>query len=423
MSVRARDARKARALLAPLEAARVPASAFAGGAERRDALAPDIVLLDGEDPELEAWCAALRAGPAPPLRIVALLPLACDVERAAAADACAPLDASPVLLRRLIAEAVRAGVAAGELDRRRESAMAEGQSPPEAPKPAGAPLRLLHCGGPHRAFLQIERAAAERGAELSAALTMSAAFDRIHDQPTDGLILYPNEEPEAALTLCGALRRNAELHGMPTAVLSLDAALSRRAYDKGASLVCGVEVLANHGLGWLLRSACDRRAQRETERGLQALAQALFADTPAPVRAQRFLRHAERVCQAHREAERPLSLIALRFESAPGAAPAPGDWSQRCKEAADIAGRLIRAGDTCVFLEPDEVAILTPSRPEKAARTAADRLGDIIEHTAFVGAGGPLLAARAACELAPGESAAALIRRAFAAVKSNGARP
>jgi two-component system cell cycle response regulator PopA len=129
--------------------------------------------------------------------------------------------------------------------------------------------------------------------------------------------------------------------------------------------------------------------------------------------------------QDHHASGRDLSLVALRVLPAPGARePSEASWRRTFREAATLAGRLIRDSDCAAAFGRDMIVAALPATALDGARRTAERMAAVGECTAFVGGeetAGPLVFEQSAVQLQAGESGLGLMARAISAFEPAGA--
>ncbi len=407
VKIRTPDPRIARELLAPFEFTRIEAAAsvgaFGGGFEGLDC---DIVLYDARSSAVTAAREAskLRHDARAPLVIAAAVARASGPRLPPAFDLVIPVDGPPQSIVRLLEEGLRDTIGRNELNARYATlATLLPAQAPLRPQPA-LPLRALYAGQPHKAFLDLEQAMAEVGVVFEACLTISAAFDRLHEQAVDALLVNLEGAEDAGLALCGALRRNAALQGMPAAALTNSARAKDSAFAKGALEAGSASDIAQRGVPWLAYFAQRRRERCETQARLERC-QAQIESLDG------FSAHLERVARQHTDADRALCLVALQIEGLPGTLRAGTSRRKRLNEALDMARRLVRTADCATVVGPHTIVWMLPCTPLAEAERLASRAVGVLEHTGFAEADGPIAIAISVCERLTGESSAGLLRR------------
>jgi two-component system cell cycle response regulator PopA len=371
---------------------------------------------------------ALAAAPNRPSAIVAgvewLRPPAAGLHGDPSIDAWIPLDAPATLLARHVEAVSRAAACREERARRRATAEALRVEVPERTEKAR--LKCLYIGAPSRFFLALERAFAQHSGLVTAAFTSFTGFDHLHDEAFEAVALNGAEDPATAIALCAALRRNAGLHHLPTLVLvkSGDAATETAAIERGAAAVVAEDTPAETGLDWLFEAIRRERERRSVERELGVLRDRLGDAATGLMNARSFEAHLARLAEDHHAAGRELSLVAFKVLPAHGArTPSDAAWRRTFREAATLAGRLIRTTDCAAAFGRDLILVALPATALAGARRTSERMAAVGECTAFAGGdvGAPLVFEQSTVALQSGESGAALMARAMAALEAEGA--
>ena len=266
--VRCQEARAAREAQELLAAAGIEALALAGAA-RPAPNGEDITVFPAMGGEAEsaaalaqasdivaiARLAGLRTGAPPPLGLDHVAPF----------HGAIALDAPPKLLAAQVAAAIRAAEAHDERARRMLTAV-EMNAPRPQPTEARK-LRALYIGAPSPVFLSLERTFSQHGGLTAAAFSSFTGFDHLHDEPFDAVVLNGAQDAPTAISLCGALRRNASLYHLPTMMVRApgDDATAAAAIERGASAVVCTTEPSGASLGWLFEAIRRERSRREAE--------------------------------------------------------------------------------------------------------------------------------------------------------------
>ena len=252
-------------------------------------------------------------------------------------------------------------------------------------------------------------------------------FDFLHDGRFDAVTLNAGTDSATALALCGALRRNARLHHLPTTMIAENNAedIAASAIERGASLIVTAETDHAVAIRWMFEKIRRGRREAQVEAGLAAVRTAC-AGASTLFSALFLEAHMERLAQAAHVSGQSLSLVALRVQLAPGARQASAaGWRRGVYQIAEIVGRLSRLEDTAALLDQDMIVIALPATRSEEAHRTAERVASVTECTAFAAGeadAGPIVLARHVTELAPGESGRALLARTLAVFDLEGAR-
>lgn len=429
VSVRSYDARRARALQEALAAGGVEAVALVGPLPSRTHIADDITLIDAA-PEAFAWADAearriARAANRPTAIVAASRACEPPSDDATAFDAWVQIDAADGIVEQELVSIQRRAAARTELVRRIETARARGVAP-AAPDPHG-PWRALYIGEPSPFFLAQERAFEAVGGRLEAAFSSFMGFDFLHDARFDAVTLNATADPATALALCGALRRNARLHHLPTAVVVKrgDTATIAGAVDRGATLIVHPDEAPEPTLRWLFEKVRRGRRHAHVEAGLASLKRACSGQAGL-FDAGYFVEHLGRLSDGAHLSGRPLTLAALRICPAPGARSRSAHaWDRSVLQIGELAGRLVRAHDAAAIVQDDVVVIALPDSHVAEGRRTAERVSGVVECTSFAsgeGDAGPIVLEHSVVELNAGEGGGALLARALDPFTAEGAR-
>jgi two-component system cell cycle response regulator PopA len=410
-----------------LSAAAVEALAFPGP-YRPAPTGEDISIFAAMSGEVEDVArlavTSMQAEPAPLARLIALRHAAPPALGLAGADVFSgaiALDAPPKLLATQIDGAIRVAIADEEYRRRVITAAELNIIAPDKPEPRK--LKALYIGAPSPMFLALEHKLAEQDGLVAAAFSSFAGIDHLHDEVFDAVVLNGAADPSTAVSLCGALRRNASLYHMPTMVITApgDVETANNAINRGAAAICSTRAPCGASLGWLFEAVRRERRRRIADQGICALRDLMGDPRTGLFTRKAFDAHLARLSLDHHGSGRPLALVVLRVLSAPGARePGAEIWKKGFTEIASLAGRLMRDADTGAALGQEFIAIAMPAARLKAAKRTAERISSVAECTAFAsgeGGAGPLVFEQSAVELQPGESGAAMLNRALRALE------
>ena len=133
---------------------------------------------------------------------------------------------------------VRTATAREELELR-TATFAERGATLDPGQPGDAPWRVLAVGEPAPRFLALSNALTQHGAAVVGAFTAYTAFDYLHEQPFEAVVLWGGDNEGEALSIAAGMRRNTRLYHIP-AVLYLrpdGAATLSEVFHRGVSWV------------------------------------------------------------------------------------------------------------------------------------------------------------------------------------------
>jgi len=320
----------------------------------------------------------------------------------------------------------RAAVAEEELTLRSETFVDRLRAPLKAAS-STEPLQILTIGEPSPRFLQLDYTLRALGAETTGAFTAYTAFDYLHEQSFDAVVLWSGDTHAEALSIAGGMRRNTRLFHIPTILtLKPDAPVARAdAFHRGLSDIItpgtdGTETAARivalarrYRYESAVRSALDMSRYA----GLMESATGLFTR-------DLFAAHLARLAQAATARRRPLSVAVMRIADRPASVRARSNgWlDQATPQIGSMIGRLVRMEDTAARLASDVFALALPASSLAACRVAAERVAAVIACTAFdAGDEQPAFTVDfdiGVAQLEQGESAAQTLERAARSVLS-----
>jgi two-component system cell cycle response regulator PopA len=412
----------------------VPAFALQDGVARAGAeaqvvfgygLAPegeDIAIVDAHPEraaEARVIAETLRAADESPLLVLAATPQRAPpaegfAQTEALFDGALASDAPAAAFAKQLERAQRMATGKFELAMRRLTAQRLGCAAPAGAIPRR--LKLLYVGAALPTYLALEAWVAGHGGTLHAAFTSFTGFDHLHDEAFDALVVNAVSDPATALSICGALRRNAGLYHLPTCLIVApgDDATRVAAFDKGAAIVSEGE--DRDALAWLFEAMRQERARAAIDKGLQGYRDVMGEARTGLFRPETFRAHLDTLAHEHIRRARVLSLVALRIQPAFGArADNPSALARSVREAGALAGRLLRSSDSPTLIGDAFVAAL-PNTMLAGARKTAERISAVADCTTFAaedGSAGPLAFAQSVVQQEPGEGAASLLRRAL----------
>ncbi len=292
----------------------------------------------------------------------------------------------------------------------------------DPPDEGTAPWRILAVGEPAPQFLALSNALRVKGAAVFGAFTAYTAFDYLHDQAFEAVVLWTGGDYAESLSIAAGMRRNTRLYHIP-AVLYLrpDAELSpEHVFHRGVSDVASPRTPAAETADRIIELAKAYRHQSAIRSALnRARASGLMEATTGLFTRDLFAAHLARLTRSARDRNRPLSVCVLKMtERADLQQVRAEGWMERAApQIGSMIGRLVRAEDTAARLGP-ETALALPSTRLHSGVAAAERIAAVIGCTAFdAGEGRPPFVVEfdiGVAEVERGESAAMALERAAA---------
>jgi two-component system cell cycle response regulator PopA len=290
-----------------------------------------------------------------------------------------------------------------------------------------APWRILAVGEPAPRFLALSNALTGHGAEVVGAFTAYTAFDYLHEQPFEAVVLWGGDNEGEALSIAAGMRRNTRLYHIP-AVLYLrpdaGAALSE-VFHRGVSDVTTHDTPDQETADRVIELARAYRRQVAIRKALnRARSSGLMDAATGLFTRDLFAAHLARLTGSAQLRNRALSVCVLRLTERPElkALRADGWVDKAVPQIGSMIGRLVRAEDTAARLGPETFALALPATPLASARAAAERISAVIGCTAFdAGEGRPPFVVEfdvGVAQVEPGEMAGRALERAAARLQA-----
>jgi two-component system cell cycle response regulator PopA len=289
------------------------------------------------------------------------------------------------------------------------------------------PWKVLAVGEPAPRFLALSNALTQQGAEMVGAFTAYTAFDYLHEQPFEAVILWGGDNESEALSIAAGMRRNTRLYHIP-AVLFLrpDGEMSlSEVFHRGVSDVTTHETPDVETAERVIELARAYRRQMAVRKALnRARASGLMDAATGLFTRDLFASHLARLTQSSQQRNRALSVCVLRLTERPELKALRTDgWVDKAvPQIGSMIGRLVRAEDTAARLGPETFALALPNTGLQSARAAAERISAVIGCTAFdAGEGRPPFVVEFDIGVAmvePGEAAGRALERAAARLQA-----
>jgi two-component system cell cycle response regulator PopA len=309
-----------------------------------------------------------------------------------------------------------------ELELRAETFRQRGQTlelGPDSPEP----WRVLAVGEPAPRFLALHNALTAAGAQVVGAFTPYTAFDYLHEQPFEAVVLWGGENEQEALSIAAGMRRNTRLYHIPALLyLNQGGALTlSEVYHRGVSDAATFDAPSTETAARVVELARAYRTQVNVRRALnRARSSGLMDAATGLFTRDLFAAHLARLTRSAQVRGRPLSLCVLRLTERIELGPLrTAGWVDRAvPQIGSMIGRLVRAEDTAARLGPETFALALPATPLLPARAAAERIAAVIGCTAFdAGHGKPPFVVEfdiGVAEMERGEAAGHALERAAA---------
>lgn len=250
-----------------------------------------------------------------------------------------------------------------------------------------SPFRILFIGKASPEFMVVINALEDRNVEVIAAFTSFSAFDFLHENPFDAVVISMVGGPEPGMTICETMRRNSKLYNTPTLMLvGDDFEDADLAYKKGATDLIPSRASQEEISGRIVELANGYRIQQRLKAEFGAIGGERSTDAATGVyNSAFFAAHLRRIYAADIAACEPTSVMLLQFKPKTPETIEP----QRLKAAFDQAGRMIknmvRMEDIVARISDESYAVAFPGQSPDKIETVTERISAIIHEAGFQG--------------------------------------
>ncbi len=297
----------------------------------------------------------------------------------------APVHASQIANR--VNAMIRLGVMEGEITRRLTTLHETyGQAPEIGNLSPDRKLRVLFIGKASPSFMIIINALQDNGVDIVAAFTSFSAFDYLHGEPFDAVIMNALEQNEPTFSISEAMRRNSKLYHTPTLFLVDGDTFNdhEKAFDRGARDIIDINSNVEEISGRILELANYHRVHEQMKVDFQRLSIELTGDKTQSAYSEKFLRaHLPHIISDAQTADHPVSLLSIKLlpESVEDVTEFVSNAAMQ--QAVDLLGNLIRMQDVMCRWETDIVVLVFYDTTEFEARSVLARIRDLLDCTIF----------------------------------------
>lgn len=293
----------------------------------------------------------------------------------------------PVQVAHRISAIIRLGRMEREIIRRLETISEDfGQSVALRSDQLDRPFRILFVGKPSPAYMAVIHSLQGRNVEVVAAFTSFSAFDYLHDNRFDAVVMNALDGPEPALTIAHTMQRNPRLFHVPTLFLIDDGAFTdrREAFEAGARDLIDIAAPSEDISNRIIELANYHRLHDGLKSEFTGIGGATYCDAETGIFNAKFLtRHLPRVVDACRRNAQPLTVLALKLLPRSHDHVDKVDLENAYSKAIKIIGNLVRMQDIVARVEDDTLLIAFPEETRSAIETVLERMSGLIECAAF----------------------------------------
>lgn len=297
----------------------------------------------------------------------------------------APMHASQIANR--VNAMIRLGVMDGEITRRLETLSEDfNQSPEIGDLSPDRKFRVLFIGKASPSFMVIINALQDKGVEVTAAFTSFSAFDYLHGEPFDAVVMNALEQSEPAFSISETMRRNSRLFHTPT--LFLVNGISFKDYDgaykRGARDIIDCDAESEEISGRILELANYHRIHEQMKVDFLNLAVDAAIDKSGTAYSQEFLRaHLPRIIREASAADRPVSLIGLKLTSQTFDDVTSEAIETAYAKTGELINNLVRMQDVVCRWDKDKFVLAFYDTNKSEAKIILSRIRALLDCTVY----------------------------------------
>ncbi len=249
-------------------------------------------------------------------------------------------------------------------------------------------LRILFVGKPAPQFMAVLHALDETEANLTAAFTSFTAFDFLHSEMFDAVVVSGLNGEEPAHTIASTMRRNSRLFNVPALLLmpNADSAISPSARERGITDIIAADAPLNEISGRVLELARGQRAHEYIRQSFATLKTKGARHGQSGIFTEKaFNAHLERVTIDSARRNRPISVGVMHMSTHPEDGPITPEAFITAKiEVESMIESVIRIQDFAARLSSNRVGIIFPDTLNDDVEIIMTRLSELIKATIFV---------------------------------------
>jgi len=297
----------------------------------------------------------------------------------------APMHASQIANR--VNAMIRLGMMDGEISRCLETLREDfGATPNIRDMSPDRKFRVLFIGKASPSFMIIINALQDKGVEVTAAFTSFSAFDYLHGDPFDAVVMNALDHSEPAFSISEAMRRNSKLYHTPTLFLVNGSTFTDydAAYQRGARDIIDQDADAEEISGRILELANYHRIHEQMKSDFLTIANDASGDTSSKAYSQAFMRaHLPRVLRDAAELEVPVTLLGLKLTSECVGEVTKEAIDSAFNQTADLINSLVRMQDVVCRWDDDKFVLAFFDTDRLQAEIALKRINALLACTVY----------------------------------------
>ena len=297
----------------------------------------------------------------------------------------APMHASQIANR--VNAMIRLGVMEAEIIRRQETLQEHfGQMPKIGDLSPNRKFRVLFIGKATPSFMVIVNAMQDKGVEVTAAFTSFSAFDYLHGDPFDAVVMNALQQSEPAFSISEAMRRNSKLYHTPTLFLVDGGSFTEydAAYERGARDIIDQNADSAEISGRILELANYHRVHEQLKADYSTLSIEVVSDKSGTAFSQDFMRaHLPRMLRDARTLNAPVTLIGIKLNSNTTDDIDTKAIDSAYAQTAGLLTNLVRMQDVVCRWDDDSFVIAFFDTDKSAAKLILRRITALLDCTTY----------------------------------------
>jgi len=248
------------------------------------------------------------------------------------------------------------------------------------------PFQILFIGKAAPAFMVIINALQQKNVNVITAFTSFTAFDYLHEERFDAVVMNALEQAEPALSISETMRRNSALYHIPTLFLVNPETFDQReaAYKSGASDIISIEADEAEISGRILEPANYYRIHEQLKSEFNALGGPECLDEPTKLfNGAFYAAHLKRISKAENTSSLDVSSIAIHLRPNGLDEIKPAFMSLAFSQLGLMLKNLVRMQDVIARIDEDLFVITLPNTNSVEAMTVIKRLQNVVDCAAF----------------------------------------
>ena len=248
------------------------------------------------------------------------------------------------------------------------------------------PFQILFIGKATPAFMVIINALQQKNVNVVAAFTSFTAFDYLHEERFDAVVMNALEHSEPALSISETMRRNSALYHIPTLFLVNPANFNQKdkAYESGASDIITIDSPESEISGRILELANYYRIHEQLKFEFNTIGNPECLDEMTKLFNADFLAaHLPRIELAVKNSGKEYCAIAIRLRPNGLDEIKPSFMKAAFSQVGLMVKNLVRMQDVVARIDEDIFAIILPNTTEDNEDAVIERIRNVIDCAAF----------------------------------------